>query len=57
MGYEGEMFLLEQLLYDVGGESMDREDLKALADARMLFSGRVQEELAIRNTRWNPLWT
>jgi voltage-gated potassium channel Kch len=45
MGYEGEMFLLEQLLYDVGGESMDREDLKALADARMLFSGRVQEEL------------
>jgi hypothetical protein len=51
------MFLLEQLLYDVGGESMDREVLKALADARMLFSGRVREELAIRNTRWNPLWT
>jgi hypothetical protein len=57
MRYEDEMSLLEQLLYDVGGESMDREDPKALPDARMLFSGRVREELAIRNTRWNPLWT
>jgi hypothetical protein len=51
------MSLLEQLLYDVGGESMDREDLKALPDARMLFSGRVREELAIRNKSWSPLWT
>jgi hypothetical protein len=57
MRYEGKMSLLEQLLYDVGGESMDREDLKALPDARMLFSGRVREELAIRNKSWSPLWT
>jgi hypothetical protein len=51
------MSLLEQLLYDVGGESMDCEDLKALPDARMLFSGRVREELTIRNKSWSPLWT
>jgi hypothetical protein len=36
---------------------MDREDLKALPDARMLVSGRAREELAIWNTRWNRLWT
>jgi hypothetical protein len=57
MRYEGKMSLLEQLLYDVGGESMDREDLKALPDARMLFSRRVREEPAIQKTRWSPLWT
>jgi hypothetical protein len=57
MRYEDEMSLLEQLLYDVCGESMDREDPQALPDARMLSSGRVREEPAIRNTRWSPLWT
>jgi hypothetical protein len=56
MRYEDEMSLLEQLLYDAGGESMDREEPKALPDARMPFSGRVREELAIRNTRWSPRW-
>jgi hypothetical protein len=57
MRYEDAMSFLQLLLYDVGGEATDREDPKALPDARMLFSGRVREDLAIRNTRWSPLWT
>jgi hypothetical protein len=46
--YEGEMSLLERLLYDVGGETTDREDPKAIHDAPWLV---------VQNMRWSPQWT